>query len=127
MRVCTCSLNIFLRFIKIQHYWEYVGVGCHKWYGIYKLRAIICHHCSLALWQMRLPSKPYSSLPIFSLGPSALQKGESFMRPEKIPVSHHRSLKGIPRSVMRIINNGGERQTERDSFLSSFSPFIFPN
>ncbi|KAM3839869.1 protein spire homolog 1 isoform 2-T2 [Vipera latastei] len=53
--------------------------------------------CSQCCKKMRLPSKPYSSLPIFSLGPSALQKGESFMRPEKTPVSHHRSLKGIPR------------------------------
>ncbi|XP_034285315.1 protein spire homolog 1 isoform X5 [Pantherophis guttatus] len=53
--------------------------------------------CSQCCKKMRLPSKPYSTLPIFSLGPSALQKGESFMRPDKTPISHHRSLKGIPR------------------------------
>ncbi|XP_070603605.1 protein spire homolog 1 isoform X4 [Erythrolamprus reginae] len=52
--------------------------------------------CSQCCKKMRLPSKPYSTLPIFSLGPSALQKGESFMRPDKTPISH-RSLKGIPR------------------------------
>ncbi|XP_025022204.1 protein spire homolog 1 isoform X1 [Python bivittatus] len=53
--------------------------------------------CSQCCKKMRLPSKPYSTLPIFSLGPSALQKGESFMRPDKPSISHHRSLKGIPR------------------------------
>ncbi|XP_039195198.1 protein spire homolog 1 isoform X3 [Crotalus tigris] len=53
--------------------------------------------CSQCCKKMRLPSKPYSTLPIFTLGPSALQKGESFMKPEKSPISHHRSLKGIPR------------------------------
>ncbi|XP_029140119.1 protein spire homolog 1 [Protobothrops mucrosquamatus] len=53
--------------------------------------------CSQCCKKMRLPSKPYSTLPIFTLGPSALQKGESFMKSEKNPISHHRSLKGIPR------------------------------
>uniref|UniRef100_A0A8C2QYH3 KIND domain-containing protein n=1 Tax=Capra hircus TaxID=9925 RepID=A0A8C2QYH3_CAPHI len=36
--------------------------------------------CSQCCKKMRLPSKPYSTLPIFSLGPSALQRGESCMR-----------------------------------------------
>uniref|UniRef100_A0A8C5RCX7 Spire type actin nucleation factor 1 n=1 Tax=Laticauda laticaudata TaxID=8630 RepID=A0A8C5RCX7_LATLA len=53
--------------------------------------------CSQCCKKMRLPSKPYSTLPIFSLGPSALQKGESFMKPDKTPISHHKSLKGISR------------------------------
>ncbi|XP_053100992.1 protein spire homolog 1 isoform X2 [Hemicordylus capensis] len=53
--------------------------------------------CSQCCKKMRLPSKPYSTLPIFSLGPSALQRGESFMRPDKPSTSHHRSLKGMPR------------------------------
>ncbi|KAH0617834.1 hypothetical protein JD844_016460 [Phrynosoma platyrhinos] len=53
--------------------------------------------CSQCCKKMRLPSKPYSTLPIFSLGPSALQRGESFMRPDKPSTSHHRSLKGLPR------------------------------
>lgn len=47
--------------------------------------------------QMRLPSKPYSTLPIFSLGPSTLQRGESFMRPEKPSTSHHHSLRSMSR------------------------------
>ncbi|KAL8182335.1 UNVERIFIED_CONTAM: Protein spire 1 [Gekko kuhli] len=54
----------------------------------------VCSHCCK---KMRLPSKPYSTLPIFSLGPSALQRGESFMRPDKPSTSHHRSLRGMPR------------------------------
>ncbi|XP_044282515.1 protein spire homolog 1 isoform X2 [Varanus komodoensis] len=53
--------------------------------------------CSQCCKKMRLPSKPYSTLPIFSLGPSALQKGESFMRPDKPTTSHHQSLRGMPR------------------------------
>nr|XP_060631004.1 protein spire homolog 1 [Anolis sagrei ordinatus] len=53
--------------------------------------------CSQCCKKMRLPSKPYSTLPIFSLGPSALQRGESFMRPDKPSTSHHRSLRGLPR------------------------------
>ncbi|XP_037661835.1 protein spire homolog 1 isoform X3 [Choloepus didactylus] len=51
--------------------------------------------CSQCCKKMRLPSKPYSTLPIFSLGPSALQRGESLMRPEKPSTSHHRPLRGI--------------------------------
>ncbi|XP_019380619.1 PREDICTED: protein spire homolog 1 [Gavialis gangeticus] len=57
--------------------------------------------CSQCCKKMRLPSKPYSTLPIFSLGPSALQKGESFMRPEKPSTSHHRSLRSMPRLPSR--------------------------
>ncbi|XP_058133258.1 protein spire homolog 1 isoform X3 [Dasypus novemcinctus] len=53
--------------------------------------------CSQCCKKMRLPSKPYSTLPIFSLGPSALQRGESFMKPEKPSTSHHRPLRGIAR------------------------------
>ncbi|XP_062836612.1 protein spire homolog 1 isoform X2 [Anolis carolinensis] len=53
--------------------------------------------CSQCCKKMRLPSKPYSTLPIFSLGPSALQRGESFMKPDKPSTSHHRSLRGLPR------------------------------
>lgn len=49
--------------------------------------------CSQCCKKMRLPSKPYSTLPIFSLGPSTLQRGESFMRPEKPSTSHHHSLR----------------------------------
>ncbi|KAM3928236.1 protein spire homolog 1 isoform 2-T2 [Leptodactylus fuscus] len=53
--------------------------------------------CSQCCKKMRLPSKPYSTLPIFSLGPSALQRGESFLRPEKPSTSHHRTLRSLPK------------------------------
>ncbi|XP_037364766.1 protein spire homolog 1 isoform X2 [Talpa occidentalis] len=53
--------------------------------------------CSQCCKKMRLPSKPYCTLPIFSLGPSTLQRGESCMRPEKPSTSHHRPLRSIAR------------------------------
>ncbi|XP_075441512.1 protein spire homolog 1 isoform X2 [Ascaphus truei] len=53
--------------------------------------------CSQCCKKMRLPSKPYSTLPIFSLGPSTLQRGDSFLRPEKPSTSHHRPLKSFPK------------------------------
>ncbi|XP_049625999.1 protein spire homolog 1 isoform X2 [Suncus etruscus] len=53
--------------------------------------------CSQCCKKMRLPSKPYSTLPIFSLGPSTLQRGESSSRPEKPSSSHHRPLRSIAR------------------------------
>ncbi|XP_018079119.1 protein spire homolog 1 isoform X4 [Xenopus laevis] len=51
--------------------------------------------CSQCCKKMRLPSKPYSTLPIFSLGPSALQRGDSFLRPEKPSTSHQRPLRSF--------------------------------
>ncbi|XP_029402798.1 protein spire homolog 1 isoform X3 [Mus pahari] len=53
--------------------------------------------CSQCCKKMRLPSKPYSTLPIFSLGPSALQRGESCSRSEKPSTGHHRPLRSIAR------------------------------
>uniref|UniRef100_G1P9F6 Protein spire homolog 1 n=2 Tax=Myotis TaxID=9434 RepID=G1P9F6_MYOLU len=53
--------------------------------------------CSQCCKKMRLPSKPYSTLPIFSLGPSASQRGESSVRPEKPSTSHQRPLRSIAR------------------------------
>ncbi|XP_053322166.1 protein spire homolog 1 isoform X5 [Spea bombifrons] len=53
--------------------------------------------CSQCCKKMRLPSKPYSTLPIFSLGPSALQRGDSFLRPERPSTSHHKPMKSLPR------------------------------
>ncbi|XP_053524811.1 protein spire homolog 1 isoform X2 [Artibeus jamaicensis] len=53
--------------------------------------------CSQCCKKMRLPSKPYSTLPIFSLGPSSLQRGESSTRPENPSTSHHRPLRSIAR------------------------------
>ncbi|KAM6149172.1 protein spire homolog 1 isoform 2-T2 [Erethizon dorsatum] len=52
--------------------------------------------CSQCCKKMRLPSKPYSTLPIFSLGPSALQRGDS-VPSEKPSAGHHRPLRSIAR------------------------------
>ncbi|XP_030068227.1 protein spire homolog 1 isoform X2 [Microcaecilia unicolor] len=54
--------------------------------------------CSQCCKKMRLPSKPYSTLPIFSLGPSASQRGDSFMKPEKPSTSQHRQLRSFSRT-----------------------------
>ncbi|KAM8966919.1 protein spire homolog 1 [Pelodytes ibericus] len=51
--------------------------------------------CSQCCKKMRLPSKPYSTLPIFSLGPSTLQRGDSFLRPERPSSSHLRPMKSL--------------------------------
>ncbi|KAM4797675.1 LOW QUALITY PROTEIN: protein spire homolog 1-like [Urocitellus parryii] len=53
--------------------------------------------CSQCCKKMRLPSKPYSTLPIFSLGPSTLQRGDSTTRSEKPPASHQWPLRSIAR------------------------------
>ncbi|KAM5136302.1 protein spire homolog 1 isoform 2-T2 [Callospermophilus lateralis] len=53
--------------------------------------------CSQCCKKMRLPSKPYSTLPIFSLGPSTLQRGDSTTRSEKPPASRQRPLRSIAR------------------------------
>ncbi|NXP77758.1 SPIR1 protein, partial [Ramphastos sulfuratus] len=63
--------------------------------------------CSFSSQQMRLPSKPYSTLPIFSLGPSTLQRGESFMRPEKPSTSHH-SLRSMLTSRSKSVDKSQE-------------------
>ncbi|NWI56149.1 SPIR1 protein, partial [Calyptomena viridis] len=65
--------------------------------------------CSFCCFQqMRLPSKPYSTLPIFSLGPSTLQRGESFMRPEKPSTSHHHSLRSRLTSRSKSVDKSHE-------------------
>uniref|UniRef100_A0A8C0U2S0 Spire type actin nucleation factor 1 n=1 Tax=Cyanistes caeruleus TaxID=156563 RepID=A0A8C0U2S0_CYACU len=71
----------------------------------------LCNDAACALCcsqQMRLPSKPYSTLPIFSLGPSTLQKGESFMRPEKPSTSHHHSLRSRLTSRSKSVDKSHE-------------------
>lgn len=64
--------------------------------------------CSQCCKKMRLPSKPYSTLPIFSLGPSTLQRGESFMRPEKPSTSHHHSLRSRLTSKSKSVDKSHE-------------------
>ncbi|RMC15596.1 hypothetical protein DUI87_07798 [Hirundo rustica rustica] len=65
-------------------------------------------YTALKKGKMRLPSKPYSTLPIFSLGPSTLQRGESFMRPEKPSTSHHHSLRSRLTSRSKSVDKSQE-------------------
>ncbi|XP_069778552.1 protein spire homolog 1-like isoform X2 [Narcine bancroftii] len=58
--------------------------------------------CSQCCKKMRLPSKPYSNLPIFSLGPSALPKEGKVIKPERATSlrqrqeGQHKGLERIP-------------------------------
>ncbi|XP_042539600.1 protein spire homolog 1 isoform X1 [Dipodomys spectabilis] len=79
--------------------------------------------CSQCCKKMRLPSKPYSTLPIFSLGPSALQRGESCMRSEKPSTSHHRPLRGIARfsSKAKSVDKSDEELQFPKEFMEDWS------
>ncbi|XP_038603134.1 protein spire homolog 1 isoform X2 [Tachyglossus aculeatus] len=79
--------------------------------------------CSQCCKKMRLPSKPLSTLPIFSLGPSALQRGESFMRPEKPSTSHHRPLRSIARfsSKSKSVEKGDEEEQFPKELMEDWS------
>uniref|UniRef100_W5MUY2 Spire-type actin nucleation factor 1b n=1 Tax=Lepisosteus oculatus TaxID=7918 RepID=W5MUY2_LEPOC len=57
--------------------------------------------CSQCCKKMRLPSKPYANLPIYSLGSSALQKEEAIPKPERPSTSHHRHH-SLHRTVSRL-------------------------
>ncbi|XP_078254205.1 protein spire homolog 1-like isoform X2 [Rhinoraja longicauda] len=59
--------------------------------------------CSQCCKKMRLPSKPYSNLPIFSLGPSTLSKDSKAPRAEKAPSSRRRH-EGQHKSLGRFPN-----------------------
>ncbi len=57
---------------------------------------------------MRLPSKPYSTLPIYSLGPSAVAKEEASgasapAEPEKHPFGSGHSRHSLRRSVYKYV------------------------
>ncbi|XP_028255280.1 protein spire homolog 1 isoform X2 [Parambassis ranga] len=64
----------------------------------------VCSQCSK---KMRLPSKPYSTLPIYSLGPSAMAKEEAGAasapaEPEKNPFGSGHSRHSLRRSVYKL-------------------------
>ncbi|XP_060915491.1 protein spire homolog 1 isoform X3 [Labrus mixtus] len=64
----------------------------------------VCSQCSK---KMRLPSKPYSTMPIYSLGPSAVAKGEGSGAsappdPEKNPFGSGHSRHSLRRSVYKF-------------------------
>ncbi|XP_061076018.1 protein spire homolog 1-like isoform X2 [Conger conger] len=64
--------------------------------------------CSQCCKKMRLPSKPYATLPIYSLGSTALPKGEVAGQSEKPSSSHRHSLQ---RTVSRLSKH---REKSRD-------------
>lgn len=69
--------------------------------------------CSQCCKKMRLPSKPYANLPIYSLGSNTLPKEESgaTAQPEKASGSHHRH--SLNRSMSRFSKHG-ERSSSKD-------------
>ncbi|XP_047382212.1 protein spire homolog 1 isoform X3 [Sciurus carolinensis] len=79
--------------------------------------------CSQCCKKMRLPSKPYSTLPIFSLGPSTLHRGDSSMRSEKPPASHQRPLRSIARfsSKSKSVDRSDEELHFPKEFMEDWS------
>ncbi|XP_072114684.1 protein spire homolog 1-like isoform X2 [Mobula birostris] len=73
--------------------------------------------CSQCCKKMRLPSKPYSNLPIFSLGPSAMPKEGKVIKPEKMP-SSHRHHDGQHKGLVRFpsVSKSSEKTTESLEF-----------
>ncbi|XP_015213483.2 protein spire homolog 1 isoform X3 [Lepisosteus oculatus] len=65
--------------------------------------------CSQCCKKMRLPSKPYANLPIYSLGSSALQKEEAIPKPERPSTSHHRHH-SLHRTVSRLSKSERSRE-----------------
>ncbi|CAB1449658.1 unnamed protein product [Pleuronectes platessa] len=74
--------------------------------------------CSQCCKKMRLPSKPYSTLPIYSLGPSAVAKDEarapSAAEPEKNPFGSGHSRHSLRRSISKSSKHGGGGSSSKD-------------
>ncbi|XP_034455371.1 protein spire homolog 1 isoform X13 [Hippoglossus hippoglossus] len=73
--------------------------------------------CSQCCKKMRLPSKPYSTLPIYSLGPSAMAKEEAkdaSAEPEKNPFGSGPSRHSLRRSVSKLSKHGGSSSSKDD-------------
>uniref|UniRef100_A0A8C4HGP4 Spire-type actin nucleation factor 1a n=1 Tax=Dicentrarchus labrax TaxID=13489 RepID=A0A8C4HGP4_DICLA len=88
---------------------SYLILFCHLLIFIFSRP--VCSQCSK---KMRLPSKPYSTLPIYSLGPSAAAKEEASgasapAEPEKHPFGSGHSRHSLRRSVY---NKEGRSQDE---------------
>ncbi|KPP64271.1 protein spire1-like, partial [Scleropages formosus] len=66
--------------------------------------------CSQCCQKMRLPSKPYASLPIYSLGPSTLPKAEVVPRPER--PSSSLQWQGLHPAVSRLSKQGSRSSTD---------------
>uniref|UniRef100_A0A8C1SCM1 Spire-type actin nucleation factor 1b n=1 Tax=Cyprinus carpio TaxID=7962 RepID=A0A8C1SCM1_CYPCA len=70
--------------------------------------------CSQCCKKMRLPSKPYGSLPIYSLGPSTstLKRDTAGHKPEKPSGSHHRP--SLQRTVSRYSTPHGDMELPKE-------------
>uniref|UniRef100_A0A8C1D5E3 Spire-type actin nucleation factor 1b n=1 Tax=Cyprinus carpio carpio TaxID=630221 RepID=A0A8C1D5E3_CYPCA len=70
--------------------------------------------CSQCCKKMRLPSKPYGSLPIYSLGPSTstLKRDTAGHKPEKPSTSHHRP--SLQRTMSRYSNPSSSSQEDME-------------
>uniref|UniRef100_A0A8C2CUR8 Protein spire homolog 1-like n=1 Tax=Cyprinus carpio TaxID=7962 RepID=A0A8C2CUR8_CYPCA len=70
--------------------------------------------CSQCCKKMRLPSKPYGSLPIYSLGPSTstLKQDTAGHKPEKPSTSHHRP--SLQRTMSRYSNPSSSSQEDME-------------
>ncbi|XP_074542627.1 protein spire homolog 1 isoform X6 [Halichoeres trimaculatus] len=76
----------------------------------------VCSQCSK---KMRLPSKPYSTLPIYSLGPSAVAKEEASgasapADPEKNPFGSGQSRHSLRRSVYKFSKHSSKDGRSQD-------------
>uniref|UniRef100_UPI0037E6FC44 protein spire homolog 1 isoform X2 n=1 Tax=Semicossyphus pulcher TaxID=241346 RepID=UPI0037E6FC44 len=74
----------------------------------------VCSQCSK---KMRLPSKPYSTLPIYSLGPSSVAKEEASAasapaEPEKNPFVSGQSRHSLRRSVYKFSKHGSSSSSK---------------
>ncbi|KAM9340054.1 protein spire homolog 1 [Symphorus nematophorus] len=75
----------------------------------------VCSQCSK---KMRLPSKPYSTLPIYSLGPGAVAKEEASgasapAEPEKHPFGSGHSRHSLRRSVYKLSKHSSSSKDGR--------------
>ncbi|XP_053189779.1 protein spire homolog 1 [Scomber japonicus] len=74
----------------------------------------VCSQCSK---KMRLPSKPYSTLPIYSLGPSTMAKEEASgacapAEPDKHPFGSGQSRHSLRRSVYKLSKQGSSSSSK---------------
>ncbi|KAM9384124.1 protein spire homolog 1 isoform 3-T3 [Pholidichthys leucotaenia] len=86
----------------------------------------VCSQCSK---KIRLPSKPYSTLPIYSLGPSTMAKEEAAAasvpaEPEKHPCGSGHSRHSLRRSVSRLSKHSSSkdgRSVDEPDFPKGFT------
>ncbi|XP_055067532.2 protein spire homolog 1 [Misgurnus anguillicaudatus] len=68
--------------------------------------------CSQCCKKMRLPSKPYASLPIYSLGPSTLKRDAAVPTSDKPSTSQHRP--SLQRAVSRLSKPTRQSSSSQD-------------